>query len=115
MNHAPVITSTPGITANVGQLYSYIITATDSDGDTLSYGLHIMPYNMSISGNVISWTPTSSQTGDHTVEVAVTDVVNDAAIQTFTITVGTSGKITPTINWATPAAITYGTPFPPRN
>jgi len=36
-NGAPIITSTPGFVAGVGDAYSYPITATDPDGDTLAY------------------------------------------------------------------------------
>ena len=38
-NAAPVVTSTPGTTATVGQPYSYQATATDADNDAVQFVL----------------------------------------------------------------------------
>ena len=109
VNHPPVISSTPVLTANDYQLYTYSITASDSDGDTLSYGLVTAPLGMSISGNLVSWTPTMSQTGNKDVTVVVNDVDNLYAYQSFTIAV-THVNRPPVISTTTlpPAMATVG-------
>ena len=39
VNHAPVITSQPPLTAQPGQAYAYDVAASDADGDVLSYAI----------------------------------------------------------------------------
>ncbi|MBA7554843.1 hypothetical protein ES705_47479 [subsurface metagenome] len=82
-NHAPVFTSTPVKTATVGTMYTYTPTATDADGDTVTFTV-AGPAGMAISGGVISWTPAAEGTED--VIVTATDG-KDPVTQPFTITV----------------------------
>ena len=74
-NQAPTITSTSITTATVAEAYAYNVNATDPDGDTLTYSLTTKPTGMTINSanGVISWTPTSTQLGNHSVTVAVSD------------------------------------------
>ena len=76
INHAPTITSTPIITATVGELYTYDVEATDPDGDTLYYSLVISQDGMTINEDTgeINWIPTSAHIGDNPVIVEVTDL-----------------------------------------
>ncbi|MEZ0299327.1 MAG: putative Ig domain-containing protein, partial [Candidatus Methylacidiphilales bacterium] len=88
-NQAPVITSTPRLTAAVGVLWQYQITASDPDG----HGIQI-----SASGDnpgitfdeatgVLSWTPTAADVGTTpSVYISVNDNV-DSASQDFQLTV----------------------------
>ncbi|MSN26302.1 MAG: hypothetical protein GJV46_10600 [Geobacter sp.] len=104
VNKAPVITSTPVTATNDNQLYTYNVTATDADGDTLSYGLTTAPLGMSITGNVVSWTPTKAQAGTNAVQVMVNDGQGHYVFQDFNITV-THVNNPPVISSATlPAA-----------
>ena len=82
-NHAPVFTSTPDETAVVGVEYSYTPTATDADGDTVTFSV-AGPTTMAISAGVITWTPTA--VGSEAVIVTATDGT-DPVTQSFTITV----------------------------
>lgn len=56
-NHLPVIFSTPNTAATGTRLYTYKVTASDSDGDNLNYSLAESPSDMKIDANtgVISW------------------------------------------------------------
>ena len=97
-NDPPVITSEPITSAEVNQLYSYDIEATDADGDTLTYSLTTKPSGMTInlSTGLISWTPTS--TGAYDVSVIVSDG-DQTDVQSFTIHINQSTiynlKLTP--------------------
>jgi len=94
INHAPVITPIPNLTATVGVVFAYDVNATDPDGDTLTYSLSFKPTNMTINSanGVIIWVPTLAQVGNNSVIVEVTDgALSDT--QGFTITVS---KPTPT-------------------
>ena len=86
-NHNPKITSTPPTTAIVGQAYAYQPTATDADGDTLTYALGVHPAGMTIvdSTGLISWTPDSNQVGDQNVTVNVSDGRGGTDSQSFVV------------------------------
>jgi serine protease AprX len=85
----PSIISTPPTSATEGSLYSYTVTASDADGDALSFSLGVAPAGMTIgvSTGVVMWTPGSNQAGSHDVTVQVTDARGLAATQSFSVTV----------------------------
>ena len=56
----PTFTSTPRASAAEGTAYSYTMAATDPAGGTITYGV-IGPEGATVSGNVLSWTPTPAQ------------------------------------------------------
>jgi len=89
-NNAPVITSTPIITsASVGINYTYQVTATDEDGDTLIFSVSTVPATdmyIGSSTGLISWTPTEE--GSYNVTVKVSDG-KSTDTQTFNINVST--------------------------
>jgi RHS repeat-associated protein len=88
-NNIPQITSTPNTIATVGQLYSYDVEATDSNGDTLAYVLVVSPNGMTIdtATGLIQWAPSVAQQGLNSVTVKVEDDKGGEAQQSFEITV----------------------------
>jgi len=93
-NGAPVITSTPITTAIERAEYTYDVSATDPDGDVLTFSLIESPTGMSISSSsgLITWTPTLIQVGLNNVTVNVSDVsLNET--QSFNITVTEGPKL----------------------
>lgn len=82
-NTAPVFTSTAGTTATVGTAYSYTPTATDPEGDAVTFTVAGIT-DMTISAGVITWTPTTI--GTYTFVVTASDGT-DGTAQTNTITV----------------------------
>ena len=95
VNNAPIIESTPVTTATIGTEYSYTVTATDADGDTLTYEVS-GPTGMVISsaGVISGWTPTAA--GTVNVIVTVSDG-KDPVTQSFTIVVPSIGPTEITI------------------
>ncbi len=90
-NASPTITSTPPTTARVNTPYSYQMTATDSDGDPLTYSLITKPAGMTINSStgLITWTPTQMNPN-----VPVTARVSDGSDNTeqdWTINVSDGG------------------------
>ena len=89
----PVITSTPLTGAVQGQPYSYLVTATDPDGDVLSITAPILPHDwLSIIDNGdgtanISGTPSSTDVGTHGVAIEARDPVDNTDTQAFSIVV----------------------------
>ena len=93
LNHNPQITSQPTTLTIVGKAYSYPVTATDADGNTLSYSLTTAPSGMTVNPNtgLIQWTqPTLG--GPFNVTVLVSDGNGGTAIQQYTLTVAISNN-----------------------
>lgn len=90
-NNLPAITSTPVTTATLGQPYSYTVTATDPDGDALTFSLSIRPDGMTIgaTSGVIAWTPGAA--GNVAVTVGVSDGRGGSDSQSFVIAVSEDG------------------------
>jgi len=86
-NSAPVIESNAVTTATEGAPYTYVVEATDPEGDELAFTLSIHPTGMTINPTtgVISWTPVSA--GSYNVTVEVSDLYRSTT-QSFTIIVG---------------------------
>ena len=108
-NQVPSITSTPATSATVDQLYQYDVNATDADGDTITYSLDVAPAGMSINGTtgLITWTPTSSQTGTHAVTVRAADA-SSFETQSFNINVADVALPVEVFVQATPSVIDQG-------
>ena len=88
VNAAPAFVSKSNQTGTVGGLYSDSVTATDSDGHSMVYGLRYGPFGLSISPTgTLSWTPSASQVGDHLIVAEVNDAYGGSDILIYTITV----------------------------
>nr|WP_242054671.1 putative Ig domain-containing protein [Nostoc sp. FACHB-190] len=75
-NNAPVIRSTPVLTATPGSAYAYDIIAADVDGDRLTYTLDQVSVNKGITLDALGrlrWNPTVSNVGTHQILVSVSD------------------------------------------
>ena len=112
VNDAPMVTSTAVTTAIENQVYAYNVTASDVEGDAISYSLTTSPSGMAIDSTTgeIRWIP--SATGTETVVVSVTDG-SDADTQTFDISVqaepAVAGRaVKGVLSNATVEAATYG-------
>ncbi len=69
------------------QLYQYTVTATDPDGDPVSFDLSNGPGGMILNSSTgqIVWAPTSDQIGTNGVTIQVSDGRGGIATQTFQI------------------------------
>lgn len=87
LNRAPVITSSPSGPTAQGA-FEYVVTATDPDGDTLTYKLETAPSGMTIDAATgkITWQMTSGLTSPQQVRVGVDDGHQGQAFQEFTLT-----------------------------
>ncbi|MBN1509979.1 MAG: putative Ig domain-containing protein [Sedimentisphaerales bacterium] len=83
-NAPPVLSAIGGKSVREGEHLAFSITATDPDGDPLTYSAANLPNGASFSGRSFSWTPGYDQAGNH----QVTFVASDGQAQdTETITV----------------------------
>jgi hypothetical protein len=89
-NAAPVISGTPATQITAGQLYSFVPSASDADGDSLSFSINNRPiwasfntdtgrlYGTPDAGDVQSWSG---------IQIFVTDGVDSASLNSFSIAV----------------------------
>jgi len=85
-NSLPTIVSQPP-TATKDGAYTYIVQATDADGDTLAYRLETGPPGMAIDSKTghITWTPSPEAKGTFSVRIVATDSQGGFASQEFQI------------------------------
>ncbi|MEQ1791368.1 MAG: tandem-95 repeat protein, partial [Nitrospiraceae bacterium] len=94
VNQAPVLGAIGNRSAQVGQLLTFTVTATDADlpanGLTLSNSVLPTGATFDAGTGVFSWTPTAAQVGDTSLTFTVTDnggpVLNDSETITLTVT-----------------------------
>ncbi|GHU23659.1 hypothetical protein FACS189497_09610 [Betaproteobacteria bacterium] len=103
VNRAPRINSTPAVTGTAGKTYTYQLSATDPDGDPLSYSLLTAPDGMSISNTGrVEWAVPAGTVGSFTVEIKVADDQGLYVVQNYLLGVGGAGNRPPRIT-STPA------------
>lgn len=88
INDAPVISAIAAQTMSEGSTLSLTLSATDADGDSLTYSLvsAASDFGASISGSTLSFTPTANYNGSGTVVVQVSDgSLTDSTSFTLTI------------------------------
>ena len=89
-NRAPVISGSPAPAVTVGSAYSFRPTASDPDGQALSFSITGKPGWASFSASTgrLSGTPGSGAVGTHPgIVISVSDGTASAALPAFTITV----------------------------
>jgi Tol biopolymer transport system component len=101
VNRAPVISSIGNKSVDQGHALSFTVSATDPDGDALTYSASNLPAGATFNSgtHVFSWTPTSTQVGTYSnVGFTVTDNGTPAAstTQSITITVNPLPTVTTT-------------------
>lgn len=106
-NNLPVITSTPVTQVNETKPYSYQVTATDADGDTLTYSLTQNPSWLSINsaGLITGIAPNVTSDYPYDVTVRISDG-KDFVTQTFSVIVKDTNQAGDT----TPPFLTIGSP-----
>jgi hypothetical protein len=72
-NQAPVLAPIGNQQVAAGATLTLTISATDADGDALTYSASGLPSGASFSGDTLTWTPTEAQAGNHQVAFTVTD------------------------------------------
>ncbi len=88
INNPPVFISEPATEVDQGSLYSYLITATDPDNDTLIFTVPVKPDWLTFDSvsNTLSGVPVQEDIGIYDITVRITDGVIET-IQGFQLTV----------------------------
>jgi endonuclease I len=98
-NAAPVFTSTPITSTVKNEVYTYDVTASDSDGDALTMTAATKPTWLTFEDNgngtsTLTGTPSSEDVGLHAIVLEISDgVATSATQQTFDINVNAEGEV----------------------
>lgn len=91
---APVLADPADRSVAAGQAFSIPLSATDADGDSVSFSAAGLPSGASLSAaGVFAWTPQPSQVGTHTVTFTATDCTGRRVSQSVSIEVATSAPV----------------------
>lgn len=106
-NGAPTITGQPGGTVVAGQSYSFTPSASDPNGDRLTFTVANLPEWATFSATTgrISGTPTAAAVGSYAnIRITVSDGSASASLAAFTITVSdvANSDGSATLSWAAP-------------
>lgn len=115
-NVAPTISGTPGATVVVGQAYSFSPTASDPDGQALTFSITNRPAwaTFDSAAGRLSGTPTAADAGTYAgIVISVSDGAASASLPGFTLTVqqAQTGSGSATIAWTPPTTNEDNTPL----
>ena len=113
-NRAPTISGTPATTVVQGNAYAFTPTASDPDGNTLTFSIANKPAwaAFSTSTGALSGTPGAGDVGTTSgIVVTVSDGTLTASLSAFSVTVQAMATGSATLSWAAPTQNTDGTPL----
>ena len=112
-NQPPVISGSGGATILVGEAYSFTPTASDPEGDPLTFSITNGPSWASFDATTgtLSGTPAAGDAGTYSdIRITVSDGKDSATLGPFSITV-TAVNTPPTISGSPPAQVTAGSAY----
>ncbi len=114
-NRSPTISGTPTTAVTVGTAYSFTPTASDPDGDSLTFGIANLPAWASFDTTTgrVSGTPAAQHVGTTS---GIVINVNDghqatASLAAFSVTVQAVAVGSATLSWTPPTTNTDGSPL----
>ena len=106
VNQAPVLDSIGSKTVTINYVLTFTLTATDADGDTLTYSATNLPSGASLNAStgVFSWSPVDSQIGSYAVTFNVSDTnrASDQEVVSITVILGSEDVEPPYIDEINP-------------
>jgi hypothetical protein len=112
-NRAPTISGAPATTARQGTAYSFRPTATDADGNALTFAIANRPAwaTFNATTGALQGTPGATHVQTYgNIVISVSDGTASAALPAFAIAVASSNT-PPTISGAPPTTATVGTQY----
>ncbi len=110
-NSAPVISGSPARSVTAGSTYSFRPTASDANGDTLTFSITNRPAwaTFNTSTGQLSGTPSASNAGTYSnIQIRVSDGKATASLAAFAIEVVAAQPRSATLGWTAPTQNTDG-------
>ena len=104
-NPPQTISGQPLTSVNVGSPYTFTPTASDSDGDKLTFSVTNMPAwaGFSTSTGTLSGTPGSTSAGTYAnIIISVSDGITSVSLPAFSISVNQTSSGSATLSWTPP-------------
>jgi hypothetical protein len=111
---APTISGTPSSSVNEGQPYSFTPTASDPDGDALTFSIQNKPSwaQFNTTTGALTGTPQVGDAGTYAnISISVSDGSLSDTLPNFTITVNPVSIGSATLDWTPPTENTDGSPL----
>ncbi len=113
-NHAPTISGSPSGTVMQNSTFSFMPTASDADGDTLTFSIDHAPAwaSFNTATGLLSGTPSPADVGTTaSITISVTDGTATVSLQAFAIQVVATSTGSATLTWTPPTTNTDGSPL----
>ncbi len=113
-NSPPSISGTPATTVRQDQSFSFTPSASDADGNPLTFSISNRPPWASFSNTTgrLSGTPSASSAGTYTgIVISVSDGEATRSLPAFTVTVTPTTTGSATLTWLPPTQNTDGSPL----
>ncbi|MBP9593055.1 MAG: fibronectin type III domain-containing protein [Steroidobacteraceae bacterium] len=113
-NRVPTISGSPATSAKANQDYSFQPTASDPDGDTLTFQIANKPAwaSFDVSTGRLSGTPSSTVSGTFaSIRISVSDGQASSTLPAFSVDVASATLGTATLSWQPPTENTDGSPL----
>jgi hypothetical protein len=110
-NRAPTISGTPSTSVNVGSAFAFRPTASDADGNTLTFAISNRPAwaTFNAATGQLTGTPTAASAGTYSnIVISVSDGTARAALPAFSIAVVDVSNGAATLTWTPPTTNTDG-------
>jgi len=86
VNRAPALATIDNKSVSEGSLLSFSLSATDADGDTVTYTASSLPAGSAFAGSTFTWTPGYTQAGSFQVTLTASDSqATDSQAVTITV------------------------------
>ena len=113
VNRPPQIAGAPPVAAKVGQPYQFTPSASDPDGDALTYSIQNRPAWVAFNAatGALSGTPAAADAGSYAgIVISVSDGKATASLAPFTVAVAAATS-TAELAWTKPTSNEDGTPL----
>lgn len=113
-NNAPTISGAPPISVKVGESYSFTPTASDADGDRLTFNVQNRPAwsNFDTSTGTLSGMTVQGDEGNYSnIVITVSDGSASASLPAFSVAVDQIGLGSVILGWTPPTQNSDGSPL----
>lgn len=114
-NTAPVVSGAPASSATTGESWSFVPSATDADGDAVTWSIAGKPSDATFStaSGQLAWTPSGSGAWNDIVITATDARGASTSLPAFSVVVNAPQQVTgsATLSWDMPQQYTDGVPL----
>jgi len=113
-NQTPTINGNPSSGVKVGEAYSFTPSASDPDGDELTFRISNMPIwaSFDTGTGALSGTPTLANVGSFSnIQITVSDGEDSASLSAFSVDVTQVAMGSANLSWTAPTENEDGTPL----